>query len=509
MALTQMKWAQNILQALADQGVEEILLCPGARNAPFVTALSNCSGFKVSSFFEERSAGFFALGRMKVSSRPVVVCTTSGTAVAELLPATIEADYQSLPLIILSADRPQNYRGTGAPQTIVQPGIFSHYVEKTWDLLEPHADFNLAISNRPIHINVCFDEPLIDETLAAWAVQPSSAQHKISTTSFQIPRAPGVTPLVLAGGLSSAQADKIAPILQSWQRPVYVEALSHLRGHPDLKGLEILSGDLSLSHIEMDSVIRVGDVPTLRFWRDLEKSSWPVLHFTDAPFPGLAREQTMAPLATLRDFKNQFQAWSSAERDRDQEISKKIHGLLHEFSSSEQGLVHHLSGMIPPSSRIFLGNSLPIREWDFAAVRKPRFELFGNRGVNGIDGLISTFLGLSEPGQNTVALIGDLSALYDLSAPWAARNWPDRDLTLIIINNGGGKIFEKIFNNPLFENRHHIDFSAWAKMWGWSYQKLSRADEAWPDCKGPNVIEIVPDPEQTKDLQSALEKLRC
>ena len=117
--------ADQILQQLARAGVSTICLCPGARNAPFVKLLSEKKGFEVLSFYDERSAGFFALGRARRDQAPVVVCTTSGTAVSELLSPVIEAFYSNTPLVILSADRPKRLRGTGAPQAIEQWNIFS------------------------------------------------------------------------------------------------------------------------------------------------------------------------------------------------------------------------------------------------------------------------------------------------------------------------------------------------------------------------------------------------
>ena len=152
--------SEQVLGLCSQVGVREIVLCAGARNAPFVKRLSESTQFVVYSFFEERSAAFFALGRMLASARPVAVITTSGTAAAELLPAIIESDYQRMPLIVITADRPRRYRGSGAPQTIVQTGLYSHYVEQELDL-EGEAPAKLEISGRrPVHLNVCFEEPL-------------------------------------------------------------------------------------------------------------------------------------------------------------------------------------------------------------------------------------------------------------------------------------------------------------------------------------------------------------
>ena len=155
--------ARRVLKSVMEFGAREIVLCAGARNAPFVHLLGAAPEWKLYSFFEERSAGFFALGRMQSTDRPVAIITTSGTAAAELLAPGIEADYQRLPLVMITADRPRRYRGSGAPQSIVQPGLFGPYAEVSLDI-EGEWNGNLAASGlRPVHLNVCFDEPLLDD----------------------------------------------------------------------------------------------------------------------------------------------------------------------------------------------------------------------------------------------------------------------------------------------------------------------------------------------------------
>jgi 2-succinyl-5-enolpyruvyl-6-hydroxy-3-cyclohexene-1-carboxylate synthase len=143
--------ARELIARVRALGVEEFVVCGGSRNAPLIVALADSRTF---SFVDERSAAFFALGRSKRDDKPVAVVTTSGTAVAELLPATVEAYYSGTPLVLITADRPARFRGTGAPQTIEQVGIFGSYVAT-------------AIENwnrrQPLHLNVEFDEPLIDE----------------------------------------------------------------------------------------------------------------------------------------------------------------------------------------------------------------------------------------------------------------------------------------------------------------------------------------------------------
>lgn len=490
--MTNMTLAREILKGCALQGVREVVLCAGARNAPLVSLLAQARGVRTYSFFDERAAAFFALGRMQSMGSPVAVITTSGTAVAELLPAVIEADHQGLPLVVISADRPRRYRGSGAPQTINQPGIFSHYVERVFDIEdECPADFVWS-GRRPVHVNVCFDEPLLDEVPHPfhWWSAPTRERE---AHEFDCPRVHLREPLVIVGGLPPLQARKVRQLLREWRRPVYLEAPSQLRGHPELADLEILEADIR--DLAFDGVVRIGSVPTLRYWRDLESSELPVLHFSHLPYSGLPRAPKVFPLDCLAPWP--FTAWTRSATVT--ERSARLGRLLEAYPTSEPALVNWYSRQLPPGARVFLGNSLPIREWDLAAARESRPEVFVNRGVNGIDGLVSTFLGVADAGQSCWALIGDLSALYDLSGPWALRENPLSEVTIGVINNGGGRIFKRIFGNPLFENEHDVGFEDWARMWRLDYLTVETPVDLEPALR-PRVVEIRPDAMATADF---------
>lgn len=501
--MSNMDLTAELLRALWSRGVREVVVCAGARNAPLVSVLSQQKSFRVHSFFEERSAGFFALGRMLARpGHPVAVVTTSGTAAAELLPAMIEADYQALPLIALTADRPRRYRGSGAPQTINQVGIYSHYVEKTWDIEGRVQESFEWSSKRPVHVNVCFDEPLIDGPLPQLdftdeAVLPPSASTRIGHVCLSMRR-----PLIIAGGLPRAQRLDVLAHLRAWRRPVYAESPSNLRGM--LGEFEVLGGEKALRALEYDGVIRIGSVPTLRLWRDLETREVPVVHFSQTPFSGLPREPRVFSLESLFHAQFDFEPWSA----RDISLAEKRDELLRQFPWSEPGWVQWLSQQMPPEARVFLGNSLPIREWDFAALPSMGHEIFANRGVNGIDGLISTFLGLADAEKSNWCVLGDLSALYDLSGPWANRGLGLRDVNLVIINNGGGKIFHRMFHNSLFENNHDLNFKAWAEMWGWEYLRPDHPLRGLPKAGRPRVIEIIPDAGQTEAFWNSWEVVK-
>ncbi len=513
--MTNMALAKASLQQLFNEGVREIIVCAGARNAPLVSLLSepqaSTTAFSMVHFFDERSASFFALGRVLAIGRPVAVVTTSGTAAAELLPATVEAFYQGLPLVLVTADRPKVYRGSGAPQAIEQVGIFSHYVERCWDLDASGGSLAFTLSSeRPTHINICFAEPLLDDaTVRSLDWQSSLVPPPIASCSSGVSSVlPSVDlstpleismrrPLVIVSGLAASARADVLRWLQDLRRPVWAEATSGLRGHPTLLPFELQGGAPQLRQLDIDGVIRIGGVPTLRLWRDLEMSDLPVLHFSHLPFSGLARRSQLHRLTDLSRAKLTPLPWSPEEQERDKHRAEQLGQILQKLPLSEVGLVHALTQVIPNAARVFLGNSLPIREWDLAARRSGFFEVFANRGANGIDGLISTFIGVSTPAASNWGLIGDLSALYDLSGPWALREREIQDLNLVILNNGGGKIFERMFNNPQFENRHSLAFKHWADMWGLDYLRMDSPMSLAPALR-PRIIELVPEQKQTQ-----------
>lgn len=469
-SLTNIELAKAVLNQLASQGVERFILCPGARNAPFVSLIAKSQNKSVT-FFEERSAGFYALGCAISSRRPVAVITTSGTAVANLLPPTIEAFYSGVPLVWITADRPKSYRGTGAPQTIVQPGIFGDYAHFAGDFdVENFADFEIR-ENGPTHVNICFDEPLIDCEVEEWQwasdLPPDRARNSCDTRGLKKLALSAKKPLILVSGLRFGH-ERVIHWLSKQRCPIYLEGCSGLRGLDLLSEIELQSMPQLTDY---DAVVRIGGVPTLRLWRDLESSTIPVFNVSDMNFPGLAREDVTTLSMQALEIETRFLHSELAEViARDRSRYQQFRAKIDREPYSELGLVHRLSQQIDPNDLVYLGNSLPIRNWDQAARRDFCVRnCFASRGANGIDGQISTFFGLCDPDRRNWALLGDLTVLYDLSAPWVLRESPV-SFHLVIINNGGGKIFAPMFNEELFENRHSLNFRHWAEFWGLSYQ---------------------------------------
>ncbi|MBC7370105.1 MAG: 2-succinyl-5-enolpyruvyl-6-hydroxy-3-cyclohexene-1-carboxylic-acid synthase, partial [Bdellovibrionaceae bacterium] len=395
--MTNIDLAAKVLQGLVSSGIREFCLCAGARNSPFVQILDENKHIKVFSFFEERSASFFALGRMAKTQRPMAVITTSGTAVAELLPAAVEATYSSLPLVMITADRPKAYRGSGAPQSIEQVGIFSYYIEASLDIDKENSHFSVKglTWKKPFHINVCFNEPLIDAEVPQLKVPENSEWVKFpeqcepmaghDTTKFL----KNHNPIVILGTLPPKAQVPIMGFLKKIQCPIYAEGISGLRGHPELQHMEIRSGENYLHHLLnsglCDSIFRIGGVPTVRLWRDLEdkRATLPVLSIGYNHYSGLSRDvnhfthlSSLALLESPEHFKD-----LGPVLKEDLQLNARKEELFAKFPQSEPTLVWHLSKKLKGQS-VYLGNSLPIRHWDMVA----DFDSFparvvGNRGA--------------------------------------------------------------------------------------------------------------------------------
>jgi 2-succinyl-5-enolpyruvyl-6-hydroxy-3-cyclohexene-1-carboxylate synthase len=271
--------------------------------------------------------------------------------------------------------------------------------------------------------------------------------------------------------------------------PVYAEPLSGLREDPALRHLLITAGERMIGRGEFDSVIRIGNVPTLRFWRDLDQSrrDLPLISFSALPFTGCSRGE-VHPIDSLPG----VTPCPRDERffDDDRTRAAAIAQILDDEPDSELAMVRELSRSIPSGSRVYLGNSLPIREWDLAATRESRGFVFeANRGANGIDGQLSTFFGQCDPSRPNLCVAGDLTAIYDGNAPWIVPQLDAGiDFRIVIINNGGGRIFSRVaslrnldpaMRERMIENSHGIHFEQWAAMWGIG----DRVTELQPDAK--------------------------
>ena len=504
--------AKKIIQKLNSVGVDTFCVCPGGRCAPFVEVLSNSKKIKVFYFNDERSASFFALGQTQAYQKPCAIVTTSGTAVAELLPAVIEGYYSHLPLVLITSDRPLSFRKAASPQTIKNPtSIFKDYTYSSLDIYS-EKDIHLKKwqpNKGHLHWNVAFDEPLIDEkdfeipdfkniTTSIYPDTKTKADKDLKTFFKQ-----SKNPLVLVGELKKEERPIVESFLKNYKGLFYTEALSGLSHLKErlCSGTGILKK--LLKDQDIDGVVRLGSVPRDRFWRDLETSNLPVFSLSCLPAHfGLGRKSFSHSLLNnfeeLTKHLNDLDNSHSSIKEYDKEQLEKWIKILEEHPQSEDSWIWHLKKSFPDKSNVFLGNSLPIRLWDKVPCTQNFFNITGQQGVNGIDGLVSKFLGTCEPEKNNLAIVGDLSTLYDIGAFWI--NEQMQAYTLFVINNYGGQIFSSMFENKKFTNSHDLSFEPIAKMWNMNYQILTDVNSMnnvnYSNQK--QLVEIKPNPEDSK-----------
>ena len=442
------------------------------------------------------------------TGRPCAVVTTSGTAAAELLPAMIEAFYQARPLVAITADRPETFRGSGAPQAIEQAGIFGVYAYQ--------GDLSEWNGKSPAHLNPEFeetftpeDEDFSGETLAAFVPHKDRLDVAALARWLREDLFKGI--VVMVGGLEPDEQEDVFHFCRDFGAPVVAEATSGLR--EALAGLTLHDADRVLAAHPPGKILRLGDVPSGRFWRDLENladvSVWSICR---NGLPGLARKSnvTRGPLQRVIPALGDVEAvedaldlliGSSARAARADE-------LLESYPDSEPGMIRALSHFTSISGGVFLGNSLPIREWNlFAQWNRPLPTVRANRGANGIDGQISTWLGWTADIGETWAVIGDLTALYDLAAPFILGQIQREGRVLAVINNHGGKIFSRVprlhatspRTNEFMNNPHNADLSGLAKLWGMNHIRIRTLDDfdQFERSENPVLLEIIPDAKQT------------
>jgi 2-succinyl-5-enolpyruvyl-6-hydroxy-3-cyclohexene-1-carboxylate synthase len=522
-------WVVEIAQSLAAHGVKDVVVCPGSRSTPLALAVARHPALRVWMHLDERSAGFFALGIARARHRPAAVLCTSGTAVANLLPAVVEAHLARVPLLLLTADRPPELRDNGAPQTIDQIGIFGRNVRWFIDLPVPQmtllpflrATLGRAIGLTqsapagPVHLNLPFREPLVpDRSLMTTLLAQTPSSVQVTPARRMLGGAELATlasslieyrrGLIIAGPDCPADLGSLLTILAHRLRfPVLADPLSGVRYglHTDdyILGAydAFLRDERFVTHYAPEVVLRFGAMPTSKplllylqhhpqarqlvidggaGWREPTSLArehlqvdehWFCLALADA----LASSQREGPTLWLR-------AWQTAEQTARTTIQAH---LLAQETISEPGLFARLGTWLPNGTTLFVGNSMPVRDCDtFLAPRSTPLYVIGNRGANGIDGLVSTALGLAA-GDATplVMVLGDLSLIHDTNGLIAAR-LHRLNATILLINNDGGGIFSFLPQASetdqfelLFGTPHGTDFAPLAALYGAQYTLAS------------------------------------
>jgi len=373
-----------------------------------------------------------------------------------------------------------------------------------------------VLSKGPAHFNV-----RLEEDLEASSISSLHSQNPPTSNSLEVDELSALDPqvwrefweetsdlVVLAAGLHPADVPAARDFLLRLNAPVVAEATANLQAEESLKHLLMRGGEKFLQASNFNRVLRLGCVPSWRWWRDLEsREEISVLGVSRAPFRGLARSERagVVPWAMLE--KSEIgNRKSDPAVAATAVVTAKLDGLLERNLNSEPAWARHISRIVGAGATVFLGNSLPIRGWNLVAdTPKPGTAFFANRGANGIDGLVSTWLGVSADAKEAWLIVGDLSAMYDLNAPWILSQLPAVRRRIVVINNGGGKIFSQVpWLNPMspdakrvMENSHTFSFEPWARMWGMDYRLLTDSAGLEDDAAGCCVWEIRPDAGQT------------
>jgi 2-succinyl-5-enolpyruvyl-6-hydroxy-3-cyclohexene-1-carboxylate synthase len=487
--------ASVLVDELVRGGVREIVLSPGSRSAPLAYAASAAEAegrLRLHVRVDERSAGFLALGLSKGSGgAPVAVVTTSGTAVANLHPAVLEAHHAGVPLVVVSADRPQELRGTGANQTTHQPGLFGESVRWAVDLPAPErrqgqvppwrATVCRALaaatgaagpggSGRPgpVHLNVCLREPLVpddDPNAEAWPDsldgRPDGAPWVAVAPRRGVSADPPVhvdRTLVLVGDLPDA-VDASAVVEWAARRghPVVAEPF----GPRVLREAAVRHGSLLLTASEWvdahapDRVVVVGRPTLSRAVSALLRRTGLVVEAVvagGAPWPDPSHVVARVhPWSALADGPAEPAAAPEPARDWAREWTDAGCALAAALGASPPpwgtgpGVAAVLASALPEDATVVVGSSNPVRDLDLAAAGAVGGRVVANRGLAGIDGLVSTATGVAlAAGSPTWAVLGDLTFLHDSGGLLVGPDEPRPDLVLVVVNDDGGGIFSTL-----------------------------------------------------------------
>ncbi|MAJ45006.1 MAG: 2-succinyl-5-enolpyruvyl-6-hydroxy-3-cyclohexene-1-carboxylic-acid synthase [Candidatus Marinimicrobia bacterium] len=472
--MTNLEWARNTAEALSRLGVNHACISPGSRNTPLKIAFINHKKINCHSIIDERSSGFLALGLAKSTQKPVVIITTSGTATANLYPAIIESNLSRIPILILTADRPPHLVGTGANQTINQQDIYGQQVRGYIDIgLPQHLEHLLMILKKfyllaaglshfggkinpagPVHLNFPFDEPLIEQkdiqkvskfnetiynrlkinmtgNLVNHNYVPDNLINQILTSKNTL--------IVCGEGLNEQELSYLVKFSEKYQIPIFADVLSNLRFKYKSKFILCHYNNYLNKLKKVELIIRFGKKPNSKLLNNLLDNKRNIVNLFE-------------PIGRFNDDSQHIHPHSilgfplSGEKLNQSNFNQILFEQEKRYKSNNEHYINHLLNLIPKNSQLFIGNSLPIREIDkIASNLKREISVLGSRGASGIDGIISTAIGLSiaNPDKNTFLIIGDVSFFYDLSALQLAKSL-GANLKIFVINNRGGQIFNKL-----------------------------------------------------------------
>lgn len=559
-------WASVLVETLSRLGVETAVTCPGSRSSPLTFAFARSQNIEAVPVLDERSAGFFALGLARRTGKPVALVCTSGSAVANFFPAVVEASESGAPLIVLTADRPLELRDCSAGQTIDQMKFYGGYARSQAELATPEASLSMlrylrqtlvrvcsratSADSGPAHLNVPFRDPLIPVEVDGF-VSPLSWEEFDDFFSELEPAVRAVPAewslpeewrnaergLILIGPNmpfdEEAWTRNVAAFAKGLGWPVLADALNPARFRARafaslITGYEfILRSETLRNRLRPERVIVVGALPTCKVLREwLTRLDAPMLVLSPRPVDQDATRsksqhrlvdfETSSFRSEVRAKSSYLKFWLALEKGARRELDSNMLAAQERF---EGKLAWSLSRCLPKASALCVSNSMPPRDLEFyLGPNNGRISVYGSRGANGIDGILSTAIGVAHRGKPTFLLTGDLALLHDTNGALISRQFVG-SLTILLVNNAGGGIFgmlpvaefEAVFEKH-FATDQKVDFENWARTYGIAYRNLN----TWSDlesavsetCSGIRILELksdrVSDARRRKELFAAV-----
>ena len=544
--------ATTLVDEFVRNGVTHAVLAPGSRSAPLALALAAERRLDLQVSIDERSAAFLALGCARAGGRPALLVCTSGTAAANFLPAVVEAFNDGVPLVVLTADRPAELRETGANQTIDQLKLYGNSVRWFCEVGAPETHpaqppywratacraFAEAIGATggaagPVHLNLSLREPLVPEAQPGFNLDLSgrpdgrpwtettapllrTPDHEIDTVAQLVARNERG---VIVAGAGAPETDALLELARWTGYPVLAEPASNARtGEPAIAHYEALLRSQSFAERQSaDLVLRFGKTGLSRalgryldscpehigvvrpgMWIDPQRLASRLLHGDGSNLCNALMEKVPE-----RGGNEWLRSWAAADGAASEALSDFLDAgdIL-----TEPRTARELAAVLPDGSNLVVGSSMPVRDLDVVMEPRTGIDIYGNRGANGIDGFVSTTLGIAvASGQPTAALCGDLTMLHDQNGLLSARAMRVSCVFVVINNDGGGifsfleqadypEHFERVFGTP-----QGVDFEALARTGGWGYERVETATvlrdsaAALLELGGVHLIEVQTD----------------
>jgi 2-succinyl-5-enolpyruvyl-6-hydroxy-3-cyclohexene-1-carboxylate synthase len=486
--------ARVIVRQIIEAGITDVVISPGSRNAPLSLAFFEASQqdlIKIHVRIDERTAAFFALGIIKATGRPVPVVCTSGTAVANYHPTVLEASHTNAPLLILTADRPAMLRKTGANQTTEQARIFGKAVRYFADIDGPVYPMELPLDSLrtgPVHLNLQFDEPLLPDDSTNWLseinVAPKEFVPRTKPGNLRLVGARGV--VVIGHDRGGLAVDEITKFTKTLGWPVIAEdplsfpnAVAHASiflASPEIRSTLIPQSVLVIGRTTLSRSINafIKSSPNT-YVVDQRLATVDTDRLADRKFPELPELQGIIQ-------SDEWTAKWAKVSDRAQKLIASLDGW------NEAVIARTIAAAIPNETALFVSSSRPIRDLEGFASPRTGIQVYANRGLAGIDGNISTALGIAYAHKATTAVLGDLSFLHDLTG--LIQKEPI-NCRFIVINNDGGGIFstlpqrgangfETVFGTP-----HGLNPAAIAEAMGINAKQVSTLKELESELQSP------------------------